>query len=174
MIKHAAYASNAIQTLLKEEGLEGVDVAEALHISPQLVSNIKNGHRKLQRDIAKDSIQKYDSPLYLLELLYEFTGGLSSPVMRGKSVEQHRLAFEEFTIKQLEEAKHILDEVSLVKPPGSTTEEEQEQIKEVIYELLDAEMAISNLIAVLCKEYDISYKRCVNDRKLNWKARGWI
>jgi hypothetical protein len=174
MIKNAVIASQAMETLMREKGVGGVDVAADLHISPQLVSNIKRGQRKMQKDIAHASMKIYDCPEYVLELLNEFSDGFTPPVLRGKSIEKHRLALEEFTIEQIEEAKKILDEVSLVKPPVETTDQEKERIKEVIFELLDAEAAIANLKAILADEYGISLKKCINERKPYWKARGWI
>lgn len=174
MIKDSVYASAAIQTLQKEEGLDGIQIAKDLNISPQLVSNIKHGHRKLHKDIAQASMKIYDCPEYVLELLNEFSDGFTPPVLRGKSIEKHRLALEEFTVEQVKEVIQILEDVSLVKPPGMTTEEEKERIREVIYELMDAETAIANLKAILADEYGISLKKCINERKPYWKARGWI
>ena len=174
MIKESVYAQTALQTLQKEEGLDGVQLAMDLNVSPQLVSNIKHGHRKLQKDIAKASLTTYDSPMYAMELLYEFSEGYTAPVLKGKAIEKHRLAMEEFTIQQTQEVIHKLEEVSLVKPPRETTDQEKERIKEVIYELLDAETAIANLKAILANEYGISLKKCIKERKPYWKAKGWI
>lgn len=174
MIKDSVYASTAIQTLQKEEGLDGIQIAKDLNISPQLVSNIKHGHRKLHKDIAQASMKIYDCPEYVLELLNEFSDGFTPPVLRGKSIEKHRLALEEFTVEQVKEVIQILEDVSLVKPPGMTTEEERERIREVIYELMDAEAAIVNLMAILANEYAISLKKCRKERKPVWKAKGWI
>lgn len=174
MIKDSVYASTAIQTLQKEEGLDGIQIAKDLNISPQLLSNIKHGHRKLHKDIAQASMKIYDCPEYVLELLNEFSDGFTPPVLRGKSIEKHRLALEEFTVEQVKEVIQILEDVSLVKPPGMTTEEERERIREVIYELMDAEAAIVNLMAILANEYAISLKKCRKERKPVWKAKGWI
>ncbi|ATB52701.1 hypothetical protein [Caldibacillus phage CBP1] len=174
MIKDSVYASTAIQTLQKEEGLDGIQIAKDLNISPQLVSNIKHGHRKLHKDIAQASMKIYDCPEYALELLHQFSDGYTAPRLTGRAIEKHRLALEEFTIQQVREVIRILEEVSLVKPPGETTAEERERIKEIIYELLDAEAAIANLKAILADEYQISLKECIRARKPYWKAKGWI
>ncbi len=175
MIKNSVYASSAIQTLQKEEGLDGIQIAKDLNISPQLVSNIKHGHRKLHKDIAQASMKIYDCPEYALELLHQFSDGYTAPRLTGRAIEfTNRLAVEEFTIQQITEVKNILDEVSLIKPPGETNEQEKQRIKDIINELLDAEMAIANLKAILAKEYDISLKECIRSRKPYWKAKGWI
>lgn len=174
MLKDSVYAASAIETLQKEEGLEGVQLAMDLNVSPQLISNIKHGHRKLQKDIAKSAMTTYDSPEFIMQLLYEFSEGYTAPVMKNEVIEKHRLALEEFTIEQVTDVIEILEDVSLVKPPGMTNEEERKRIKDIINELLDAETAIANLKAILANEYGISLKKCIKDRKPYWKAKGWI
>lgn len=174
MIKESVYAQKALQTLQKEEGLDGVQIAMDLNVSPQLVSNIKHGHRKLQKDIAKASLTTYDCPEYAMELLYEFSDGYTAPVLKGKAIEKHRLSFEEMTLQQVKEVIHILEEVSLAKPPNETTKEEKERIEQVISELLDADMFINNLLAVLAKEYGFSLRKCKRNRVPYWKSKGWI
>lgn len=174
MLKDSVYAASAIETLQREENIEGVQIAMDLNVSPQLVSNIKHGHRKLQKDIAKSAMTTYDSPEFIMQLLYEFSEGYTAPVLKGKAIEHHRLALEEFAIQQTREVIQILEEVSLLKPPNETSEEEKKRIREIIYELLDAETAIANLKAILASEYGISLKKCIKERKPYWKAKGWI
>lgn len=174
LIKESVYAQTALQTLQKEEGLEGVQLAMDLNVSPQLVSNIKHGHRKLQKDIAKSAMTTYDSPEFIMQLLYEFSEGYTAPVANGKAIDPHRLSFEEMTIQQVKEVIQILDEVSLAKPPNETTKEEKVRIEQVISELLDADMFINNLLAVLAKEYGFSLRKCKRNRVPYWKSKGWI
>jgi len=174
LLKDSVYAGHAIDVLQEEENLSGVEVANALNISPQLLSNIKNGHRRLHKDIAKASLDTYDCPIYTMEILHEFSGGYTPPVLKGKAIEWHRLALEEFAIQETKEAIRILDEVSLIKPPGETTNQEKERIGQVIDELLDAVAAINNLNAILSIEYGISIKDRYKKRLPEWKAKGWI
>ncbi|MGE6260908.1 helix-turn-helix domain-containing protein [Heyndrickxia sporothermodurans] len=174
MIKDSIHAGGAIQTLLQEEGIDGVQLALDLNLSPQMVSHMKNGRRKMQQDIAKRSLEVYDDPTYAMELIYEFSGGYTSPVITGKAIEHHRLAFEEFAVREMKETIQILHDVSLVKPPDETNEDERERIGQVIDEISDAEVALSNLKAILAKEYGFSLRDRLNKRQPVWKAKGWI
>lgn len=174
MIKDSINAGGAIQTLLQEEAIEGVQLAMDLNVSPQLVSHMKTGRRKMQQDIAKRSLQVYDDPEYAMELIYEFSGGYTSPVLTGRAIEHHRLAFEEFAVNEMEETIKILKDVSLMKPPQETNKDERERIGQVIDEITDAEVALSNLKAILAKEYGISLKDRMRNRQPVWKAKGWI
>ncbi|MBS4172083.1 XRE family transcriptional regulator [Bacillus sp. FJAT-49736] len=173
-IKNSINAGEAIQTLLQEEEIDGVQLALDLNVSPQLVSHMKTGRRNMQQDIAKRSLEVYDDPEYAMELIYEFSGGYTSPVLTGKAIEHHRLAFEEFAVREMEDTIKILHDVSLVKPPKETSEDEKARIYQVIDEITDAEVALSNLKAILAKEYGISLKDQMRKRIPYWKAKGWI
>lgn len=174
MIKDSVYAGEAIQTLLQDEEIEGVQLALDLNVSPQLVSHMKNDRRKMQKDVAQQSLKVYDDPTYAMELIYEFSGGLTSPVFDGRAIDKHRLAIEQFAFNEIDEAVQVLKGINFIKPPGETTKEERERIAQAIDEIIDAEAALSNLKAILAKEYDISLKDRISKRVPVWKAKGWI
>lgn len=123
-IKNAANMGEAVARLMESEELNGDQLAFDLNISRQLGSHMKNDRRKMQQDIAKSSIQIYDNPEYISDVLHEFSEGYTSPVFRGKHIEQHRLAIESYTIQELQEAISKMKEVSLAKPPSVISKEE--------------------------------------------------
>ncbi|MCU9614123.1 helix-turn-helix transcriptional regulator [Caldibacillus lycopersici] len=164
----------ALRHLRGEEELTQEQLAFDLNVSKQMVSHMETGRRKMQKDIAKAALSTYDVPEVAIELIYEFSGGYTSPLFNGKAIERHRLALEEFAIRESKEAIRILEEVSFIKPPGETTSDERERVGRVIDELIDAEAAINNLKAILAKEYKISLKKRYDLRKPYWKAKGWI
>lgn len=170
----AQFVGEAVERLLEDEDIPGVQLAWDLNISEQLVSHYKNNRRKMQPDIAEHSIRKLDNPFYIMEILHKFSDYCSPPVFRGKSVEEHRLAFEEVTITEAYEAIKTLEEVSLVKSPALVTKEERQRIKDTIGELLDVEAWARNLAAILCSEYKISWKEAYRSRIPTWKAKGWM
>ncbi|MED0668183.1 helix-turn-helix transcriptional regulator [Bacillus badius] len=92
-IKPSAKVGEAIRHLLAEKDMINEQMADDLNISKQLVSHYKNDRRTMQQDIAKQSIRVYeDSPEYIGELLYKFSDGYTSPVLKGPAIERHRLA----------------------------------------------------------------------------------
>ncbi|MED1201981.1 hypothetical protein [Heyndrickxia acidicola] len=173
-MRESAFVGGAIKTLQIQEELFQEQMAFDLNVSPQLISHMKNNRRKMQQDVAKQSLLTYDNPIYSMQILYEFSNGMTPPVLSGKSVERHRLAIEELAINEAREAIQILDEVSLVKPPAETNKEERERIGQVIDEISDAIMALTNLKAILGEEYNISLKQRSEKRLPVWKAKGWI
>ncbi|MCA1021821.1 helix-turn-helix transcriptional regulator [Halobacillus litoralis] len=164
----------ALKEMRNGLGLTQDAVANDLNISKQSVSHYESERRTFQEDVARESLKTYDDPVYALSIISEFSGGYTAPKINGRALEWHRLSLEEFAIREVNEAVSILNQVSLIKSPNETSAEEKERIAEAIDEILDAEMALSNLKAILGKEYRISIKERVKKRKPVWKSRGWI
>ncbi|OHX52045.1 hypothetical protein [Planococcus faecalis] len=83
-MKRSAKVGSALNRLLEGGEETGERIALDLNVSPQLISHIKNDRRTMQSDIAKESITLYDNPEYTMDILYEFSGGMTSPVLRAR------------------------------------------------------------------------------------------
>ncbi|TQR21826.1 hypothetical protein [Psychrobacillus vulpis] len=173
-IKNAANVGQAVARLMDSEELNGDQLAFDLNISRQLGSHMKNDRRKMQQDIARTSMQTYDNPEYITDVLYEFSEGYTSPVFRGKHIEQHRLSIESYTIQELQEAIAKMKEVNLAKPPGVISKEERIEVKALMEELLDGKVFIDNMLIQLQKDYRISIKDCIRGLMPQWMAKGWL
>jgi|GEM_PF-924267 len=173
-LKRSAKAGEAINRLIEGEEMTGEQIAMDLNISAQLVSHIKKERRTMQADIAQDSIALYDNPEYTMDILYEFSGGMTSPVLRGKNIEQHRLAFSAHAKREIEESLEMIQKVCLAKPPSSLDVNEKESVKNLMDELLEARIHIDNLLRQVQVEYKISIKERINSLIPRWKAKGWL
>jgi hypothetical protein len=173
-IKNATNMGDAVARLMESEELNGDQLAFDLNISRQLGSHMKNDRRKMQQDIARASIQTYDNPEYIADVLHEFSEGYTSPVFRGKHIEQHRLSIESFALQELQEAVAKIKEVCLAKPPEMLTAAERQEIKSLMEELLDGKAFIDNLLIQLQKDYRISIKDCIRGLTPRWMAKGWL
>ncbi|RJS60148.1 helix-turn-helix transcriptional regulator [Bacillus sp. PK3_68] len=175
MIKKSADVGSAVTSLLEEEGMTNGQMAFDLNVSPQLISHYKTDRRPMQQDIAKQSIEVYgDSPEFRSELLYEFSNGYTSPVLKGPTIERHRLAMEANAEREIKEALQKIEEVCLAKPPGVTTAEERENIEKLVDELVEARAFIDNLVMMLEREYNIPIMKRIQRLLPKWKAKGWI
>jgi transcriptional regulator with XRE-family HTH domain len=172
-VKKSAKVGEALGRLMESEELSGEQLANDLNISRQLGSHMKNDRRNMQLDIAQASISKYDNPEYISDILFEFSEGFTSPVLRGKHIEQHRLSIESYTARELKEAISKIDEVCLAKPPGTITSLEMQEITGLVEELLEARVFIDNLLIQLQKDYRISIKSCIRRLMPRWIAKGW-
>ncbi|MYL44625.1 helix-turn-helix domain-containing protein [Virgibacillus halodenitrificans] len=164
----------ALKEMRKSEGLTQEQLAMELNLSKSMICEIERGNRKLQEDVAHYSLKNLDNPLYALDIVHEFSDGYTAPRLSGNAVEWHRLAMEEFVLKETQEVIQILEDVSLVKAPEASNLEELKQVEVVIGELIDAETAIGNLKAILADQYKLSLKECHKERKQHYKKEGWI
>lgn len=173
-IKKSAKVGQAIERLMKSEELNGSQLALDLNVSRQHGSHMKTGRRNMPQDIAQASINTYDNPEYITDIMFEFSSGYTPPVFRGKNLERHRLAIEQMTISEMEEAIRTMRAVCLVKPPQQLDKNERENVANLIDEILDARTFIDNLLIQLQSEYKISIKKRIAACIPRWKARGWL
>ncbi|UOQ94062.1 helix-turn-helix domain-containing protein [Halobacillus shinanisalinarum] len=164
----------ALKQLRARQGLTQEQVAHDLNISKQLVSHVETGRRRLHEEIARKSLSCYDDPIYAMNVMYEFSNGFTAPQLTGTSIEWHRLCIKEITVREMEKALAILNEVSLCKPPKEADWEERKRIASAVDELLDTEIAISNMKVILASEYSISLRKHMSRKIPDWKEKGWI
>lgn len=173
-LKKSILAGPAIERLLETEDISGEQLAMDLNISSQHGSNIKQGRRNLQADIARESINLYDNPSYTMDILYEFSDGYTSPVLRGKNIEHHRLSFAANAVREVGEGLSMIQNICLAKPPGMLDTNELQEIQNTADELIEARVFLDNLLMQLQVEYKISIKDRIKNLIPRWKAKGWL
>lgn len=173
-IKRSADVGNAIERLLVSENAQHEQLAFDLNVSTQMVSHMKNGRRPMQQDLAKESIRLYDNPEYIMDILYEFSSGFTSPVLRGKRIEQHRLALAEHVKREMRVALRLMEEGGLEDAPESLSTERKEAVEDIVNQLITLRVLEDNLLKQLQADYRISIKQRIQAMVVRWKAVGWL
>lgn len=174
MLEKSADVSKALQNLIENENLTNEQLAINFNLSPQMVSHLKHGRRPMQNDIAKDSMQVYDNSEYIADLVRAFTSGLTTPVLRGKNIERHRMSLAANVAKEMHEAIEAIKKMVLAKPPGTLDKNELQEVETIYDEILEANIFGENLLMQLENDYGISKKKRVKLNETRWKARGWL
>ncbi|MGE7623557.1 hypothetical protein ACQKMD_10980 [Viridibacillus sp. NPDC096237] len=174
MLEKSADASKALQNLIENENLTNEQLALDIKLSPQMVSHLKNGRRAMQRDIAQSSIQTYENSEYMADLMRAFTSGLTTPVLRGKNIERHRLSLAANAVREMNEAIQAAQNIILTKPPGALDKNEMQEVEAIYDEVLEATIFAENLLMQLENDYGISRKKRIRLNEPRWKARGWL
>ncbi|MGE7922342.1 hypothetical protein ACQKND_04040 [Viridibacillus arvi] len=174
MFEKSADASKALQNLIENENLTNEQLAKDFNLSPSMVSHLKNGRRPMQRDIAQDSIRVYENSEYMADLMRAFTSGLTTPVLRGKNIERHRMSLAANAVKEMLEAVEAVKKMVLVKPPGTLDKDELQEVENIYDEMLEATIFSENFLMQLENDYGISRKKRVRINEPRWKARGWL
>lgn len=145
--------------LMKEMRAKETQQKQALDMSVarETISRYETNKDKINADVARKFSSKYDDPRFAMAIQTEYTG--TGPILLdGPNADLHRSAVKEKTLEELEEALSRLKSTSLVKPLASMELFEKQDLHEALEELVEASTAISNLVAVLCMEAQISYR----------------
>ncbi|KIL45732.1 hypothetical protein [Jeotgalibacillus soli] len=126
------------------------------NVSRESISAYERGVTKLPKDISKGLMEEYDDPFFAMVVRQNYTG--TGPVyLDGEAVDLHRSSVKEKTIEEMEEALAKLRSFCMAKPLHLLTEWEKDELRFVLEEVAEAEVAMNHLMAVVCKESNISY-----------------
>lgn len=170
-IKRSANTGSAIERLLVSENAHQEQLSFDLSLSTQMISHMKNDRRKMQDDIAKESIALYDNPEYILDILYEFSSGFTSPVLRGKQIEQNRLALAVHAKREMALAITLMESSGLELPPSTA---DREAIQELASQLITVRVVSDNFLKQLQVEYKVSVREQLKRLARKWLAVGWM
>ncbi|OLN23874.1 hypothetical protein BTO30_02735 [Domibacillus antri] len=178
-IKKSANVGKIFERLIKEEGLSVNQLAFDIGVSPQMGSHLKNDRRPLQQDIAERAINVFsDCPAFVMDLIFEFSSGFTPPVLRGPAIDQHRLSFKHFLLKECADVYNKIrtesGEFDWCRPPDAASKAEKEWVKELIVELNEMEMAAANFRRHLHEAYLINPKQVRDETLTRIKAKGWV
>lgn len=154
-MKESAKVQEAL-AILQQEGLTQKQIAQDTYQSYELVNKQTKGTRTMNKDVARRAMQVYQNYEFEASILHEFSDGLASPVMGGPYVERHRMVLEEIAEMETRDVLRIINEVSLVKPPNACSKDERENVRRMMHELIEARVAIDNLLMVLERDYGFS------------------
>lgn len=155
----------------KEKGITQEQLAWDLGVSREAQSKYETGARRFPEDLRSKVVQKLDDPDLYIEMAVEATGGVAIPILNGDYIDRHRAAMKDLVQYETNEALEKLAQTSLIKPVQFATEQDKEEMKRVIKELLDAVCSMINMIAVLCREYGFSMKEIYRSWFVTLKAR---
>lgn len=111
-----------------------------------------------------------------MDLIFEFSNGFTTPVLRGKAIEQHQLSFKHFLLKEWTDVYDRIrsEEFDWCKPPNEVTKEEKDWVKDLTVELNELEMATANFRRHLYEAYLVSPKQVRDETLSRAKAKGWL
>lgn len=173
-MKDSAKVGGAVERLMESEGVTSTQLSLDLYFSRSMVNHIKNDTRNMPAEVARESILLYDSPEYIMDILHTFSDGFTSPVLRGRNIEQHRLVIAAHVKREIRDALLLIEESGLEKPIGQLSTEEKEAVALLMNKLLDMRLHNDNFLKQLQVEYKLSIKQRIKAMMPRWKALGWL
>ncbi|MHB8182646.1 MAG: helix-turn-helix domain-containing protein [Candidatus Desulforudaceae bacterium] len=152
------------------------DVARAVHISDSVLSDIERGKRDAQPDVMQALIIELDDPRLLIETQLVATGGIGSPYLNN--VDRHRMTMKAKVREELQEVLEIFDHAQTIlinaQGPEHLTDEQLQEIKQVVIEMVEAKTALTNTIAEFCILYRISARQIFQEHREKMVRSGYL
>jgi transcriptional regulator with XRE-family HTH domain len=166
--------SRLSQTMKEMRGGETQQqVSLGLNISRESLSKYENGNTKLPKDISRTLMGRYDNPQFAFATRYEYTG-TGTVWLDGPNADLHRSSVKEKTMEEIGELTSALNNISFSKPLKNLSAWELPELEALLEEAVEAETAISTLIAVVCKEAGISYTEVYQKHYQQLRSKGWL
>lgn len=168
-------AASSVKNARNEIRATQLELSFDIHESREAVSQQENGRYRVQPNIASYFAEKHNNPWVAIEAAHEYTHwGVSK--LDGEAVDLHRnstaLKFKE----ELEEAIYAMDKAmkKLAVNPSHIQSMDLEVIERSIQESLDVITASNHYVAVICKEYGISWMKMWTQHKVKLIQRRFL
>lgn len=146
----------AIGEVMKEHGLTAAELG--IPYSDSMMRKVRSGTRKLAPDVAPIVASRLDKSVVYLEMWQELTDGVGPEWLDGSDIEHHRSSLKERLLREIGEAVQALTEFDTSRPPVRMTEREKRTVRDKMMELLDVISFCYTFLAIICDEFEFSFK----------------
>jgi DNA-binding XRE family transcriptional regulator len=166
-------AANAVKEARKDANMTQQQLSFEIFESRESISHQENGRYRVQPNISKYFAEKHNNPWVALEAAAEYTGW--GPVkLDGEVVDLHRASVAMKTKEELTEALQAIESVCVANHPRSIREFDKKQLEEAILQGIDAIVALTQYVAVICDDYGFSWMKMWQQHRAKLKAKGFI
>jgi DNA-binding XRE family transcriptional regulator len=166
-------AANAVKEARKDANMTQQQLSFEIFESRESISHQENGRYRVQPNISKYFAEKHNNPWVALEAAAEYTGW--GPVkLDGEMVDLHRASVAMKTKEELIEALEAIESVCVANHPRSIREFDKKQLEEAILQAIDAIVALTQYVAVICIDYGFSWFKMWQQHRAKLKAKGFI
>jgi transcriptional regulator with XRE-family HTH domain len=166
-------AATAAREARKQAGKTQLQLSMDLFESREAVSQQENGRYRVQPNMAKHFAEEYNNPWVAIEAAAEYTGW--GPVkLNGDNVDLHRSSVALKTKEELDEALQAIGRFCVANKPSSIKEYDKKDLENAVDEAIDAIVALTHYVAIVCSEYSLSWKHMWERHRRKLKSRGYM
>ncbi|KXG09920.1 hypothetical protein AT864_01480 [Anoxybacillus sp. P3H1B] len=166
-------SADAVKEARKEANMTQQQLSFEIYESRESVSHQENGRYRVQPNISKYFAEQHNNPWVAMEAAAEYTGW--GPVkLDGEAVDLHRASVAMKTREELTEAIEAIESVCVANHPRSIKEFDRKQLEEAILQAIDAIVALTQYVAVICVDYGFSWFKMWQKHRLKLKTKGFI
>ncbi|WP_026678183.1 helix-turn-helix domain-containing protein [Fictibacillus gelatini] len=163
-----------IKALRREQDLSQLQLSFDLNVSRESISAYETERAKVPQDISRSLMEKFDNPFYAMEVAHDYTGGSWVSKLDGEAVDLHRSTVKDKTLEELDEALESIRGVRLATKPKYIQEHEKHQLEEAIIQAIDAIIALTHFVAIICIEYGFSWLKMWKKQHAKLRSKGYI
>jgi DNA-binding XRE family transcriptional regulator len=165
--------ADAVKEARKSVNMTQQQLAFEIFESRESISHQENGRYRVQPNISRYFAEKYNNPWVALEAAAEYVGW--GPVkLDGEFVDLHRSSVTMKTREELSEALQAIENVCVANHPRSIRDFDRKQLEEAIIQAIDAIVALTQYVAVICIDYGFSWVKMWQKHRLKLKSKGFI
>jgi DNA-binding XRE family transcriptional regulator len=166
-------AADAVKAARKAAKMTQQQLSFEIYESRESVSHQENGRYRVQPNISKYFAEKHNNPWVALEAAAEYTGW--GPVkLDGEMVDLHRASVAMKTKEELTEALEAIESVCVANHPRSIREFDKQRLEEAVLQAIDAIVALTQYVAVICIEYGFSWFKMWQKHRAKLQSKGFI
>lgn len=169
-------AARAARVARQEAGITQLEMTfDDYYGSRESISQQENGRYQVQESLAQYYTEKHNNPWVGFEAAAEYTGW--GPVkLDGEAADLHRTSVSIKTNEELEEAIEAIRVASkkMAINPQHIESSDRKEIEASIHECIDAITALNHYVAIVCKDYGISWVKMWTKHKMKLIARRFI
>ncbi|KYD24582.1 helix-turn-helix transcriptional regulator [Parageobacillus toebii] len=166
-------AANAVKEARKDANMTQQQLSFEIFESRESISHQENGRYRVQPNISKYFAEKHNNPWVALEAAAEYTGW--GPVkLDGEMVDLHRASVAMKTKEELTEALEAIESVCVANHPRSIREFDKQRLEEAVLQAIDAIVALTQYVAVICIEYGFSWFKMWQKHRTKLQSKGFI
>jgi transcriptional regulator with XRE-family HTH domain len=155
----------------KRQGLTQQQLSFKLPISRESIAKYETCRQGFPKDLRSITAEAIDDEEYYFVRWNESAGDVSIPYLNGEFIEHHPTSMMILVKRESLEALDHLEKACWYKPVHIQNEIEREEMKKVVFEVLDAAASMINLVALISKEYRFSMVQIFKQWRLTLKAR---
>lgn len=163
---------NVIHEFRKENGMTQEEFAEQVLIDRSSIAKVESGKRQAPKSLVRQVAITFDDPRLCLAAQEEVTDGASVPYLNNADL--HRAATHFKSLEEIEEALEAMRSAPISKKREQMTAADRELMKRMIIECVEAITALTNHVAVLCKEYTFSWFGIWKEHRAELKAKKYM
>jgi transcriptional regulator with XRE-family HTH domain len=165
---------NMLARARNRKGLTQEQLSLNLPMSREAISKAETGARKIPKDLRPITAKELDYPFYSMAVAYEDTGGAWVPELDGEAIDLHRSSVKAKTIEELKEALDALNSVCVSNHPAYIQDYQKQQLEEALIQVIDAIIALSYYLGVICLDYGFSWLKLWKRQHLKLKTKGFV